>query len=182
MILTMSPMPMIPHQARNWMITVSTPWETTVEPVEQPVHAQRTGWVLAMVIGTTVLTGLSMSIMVVTFPAIRADFPDATPAQLSWINNLFTIVSAATLIPCGVLADRLGIDFSYFLSGVEFGGAIDYLWGHYDPSFYTDLNGRQARLSPQPGQSTIATPLGNISVDRVDMGQYRMKIFMKVSF
>ena len=82
--------------------------QTTLEPVEQPVHAQRTGWVLAMVIGTTVLTGLSMSIMVVTFPAIRADFPDATPAQLSWINNLFTIVSAATLIPCGVLADRLG--------------------------------------------------------------------------
>ena len=78
--------------------------------------------------------------------------------------------------------NRLGIDFSYFLSGVEFGGAIDYLWGYYDPSFFTDLNGRQVRLSPQPGQSTIATPLGNISVDRVDMGQYRMKIFMKVSF
>ena len=34
--------------------------------------------------------------------AIRADFPDATPAQLSWINNLFTIVSAAVLIPAGV--------------------------------------------------------------------------------
>jgi hypothetical protein len=78
--------------------------------------------------------------------------------------------------------NRLGLDFSYFLSGVEFGGTIDYLWGEYDPSFYTDLNGRQARLSPQPGQSTIATPLGNISVDPVDMGQYRMKIFMKVSF
>jgi EmrB/QacA subfamily drug resistance transporter len=61
-----------------------------------------------MVIATTALTGLSMSIMVVTFPAIRSDFPDASPAQLSWINNLFTIVSAATLIPCGVLADRLG--------------------------------------------------------------------------
>jgi EmrB/QacA subfamily drug resistance transporter len=64
--------------------------------------------VLAIVVATTVLTGLSMSIMVVTFPAIRADFPDASTAQLSWINNLFTIVSAATLIPCGVLADRVG--------------------------------------------------------------------------
>ena len=39
--------------------------------------------------------------------------------------------------------------------------------GHYDPSFYTDLNGRQARLSPQPGQSTIATPLGNIGPKRL---------------
>ncbi len=82
--------------------------QTTVETVTYVERAQRTGWVLAMVIGTTVLTGLSMSIMVVTFPAIRADFPNATPAQLSWINNLFTIVSAATLIPCGVLADRVG--------------------------------------------------------------------------
>ncbi len=82
--------------------------QTAVDPVTHAASAQRTGWVLAMVIGTTVLTGLSMSIMVVTFPAIRADFPDATPAQLSWINNLFTIVSAATLIPCGVLADRVG--------------------------------------------------------------------------
>ena len=63
---------------------------------------------LAMVIATTALTGLSISIMVVTFPAIRAQFPHASPAQLSWINNLFTIVSAATLIPCGVLADRVG--------------------------------------------------------------------------
>jgi MFS family permease len=72
------------------------------------VPAQRAGWVLAMVIATTALTGMAISIMVVTFPAIRAEFPGATAAQLSWINNLFTIVSAATLIPCGVLADRLG--------------------------------------------------------------------------
>jgi MFS family permease len=64
--------------------------------------------VLAIVIATTALTGLSMSIMTVTFPAIRTQFPDATPAQLSWINNLFTIVSAAVLIPAGVLADRVG--------------------------------------------------------------------------
>ena len=82
--------------------------QTTAEPAVSDVRAPRSGWVLAMVIATTALTGISMSIMVVTFPAIRLDFPDATPAQLSWINNLFTIVSAATLIPCGVLADRVG--------------------------------------------------------------------------
>lgn len=81
--------------------------------IEDPVvavtpRANQAGWVLAIVIATTALTGLSMSIMVVTFPAIRADFPHATPAQLSWINNLFTIVSAAVLIPAGVLADRAG--------------------------------------------------------------------------
>ncbi|CAB4990934.1 unannotated protein [freshwater metagenome] len=65
-------------------------------------------WVLAMVITTTGLSGLALSIMIVAFPAIRADFPGASVAQLSWINNLFTIVSAAVIVPCGVLADRLG--------------------------------------------------------------------------
>jgi EmrB/QacA subfamily drug resistance transporter len=78
------------------------------DPATTGPQTRQAGWVLAMVIATTALTGLSMSIMVVTFPAIRADFPDASAAQLSWINNLFTIVSAATLIPCGVLADRVG--------------------------------------------------------------------------
>jgi len=78
------------------------------DPVETAPRSNQAGWVLAIVIATTALTGLSMSIMVVTFPAIKADFPDATTAQLSWINNLFTIVSAAVLIPAGVLADRAG--------------------------------------------------------------------------
>jgi EmrB/QacA subfamily drug resistance transporter len=68
----------------------------------------RANWVLAMVITTTALTGVALSIMIVAFPAIRADFADASVAQLSWISNLFTIVSAAVIVPCGVLADRLG--------------------------------------------------------------------------
>lgn len=79
--------------------------DETAEPGEQQRQAR---WVLAIVIATTALTGLSMSIMVVTFPAIVREFPSASAAQLSWINNLFTIVSAATLIPAGVLADRAG--------------------------------------------------------------------------
>jgi hypothetical protein len=78
--------------------------------------------------------------------------------------------------------NRVAFDFSYFLSGVEFGGTIDYLWGEYDPVFYTDSGGRRAKLIPGAGVDSIATPLGNIPVDKVDLGQYRMKIFMKVSF
>lgn len=78
--------------------------------------------------------------------------------------------------------NRIGLDFSYFLSGVEFGGTIDYLWGSYDPTFYTDLDGQRVRLVPGSGQTSIATPLGNIPVSDVDYTQYRMKIFMKVSF
>jgi len=78
--------------------------------------------------------------------------------------------------------NRLGLDFSYFLSGVEFGGTIDYLWGDYDPSFYTDLDGKRVKLVPAAGITSFATPLGNIPLSTVNYGQYRMKIFMKVSF
>jgi hypothetical protein len=78
--------------------------------------------------------------------------------------------------------NRLGLEFSYFLSGVEFGGTIDYLWGDYTPYFYTDLDGSRARLTPAAGVTTIATPLGNIPISQVDYSQYRLKAFMKVSF
>jgi EmrB/QacA subfamily drug resistance transporter len=64
--------------------------------------------VLLLVVSAAVLTGIGLSIMSVTFGEIAKAFPDASAAQLSWIANLFTIVSAATLVPAGVLADRVG--------------------------------------------------------------------------
>ena len=77
---------------------------------------------------------------------------------------------------------RLGLEFSYFLSGVEFGGTVDYFWGDYTPAFYTDLDGQRVRLTPASGVTAIATPLGNIPIATVDYNQYRLKAFMKVSF
>ena len=77
------------------------------EVVKPTGAATRHAWlVLSMVISTAVLTGIGLSIMSVAFPEIRKAFPGASAAQLSWINNLFTIVSAATLVPSGVLADN----------------------------------------------------------------------------
>ena len=78
--------------------------------------------------------------------------------------------------------NRVGLNFSYFLQGVEFGGTFDYLWGTYDPQFYTDSNGKRVRLLPGAGVDTIATPVGDIKITTYDYGQYRMKVFMKVSF
>lgn len=64
--------------------------------------------VVVIVVSTAVLTGVGLSIMTVTFGEIAKAFPRAGEAQLSWIANLFTIVGAATLVPAGVFADRVG--------------------------------------------------------------------------
>jgi EmrB/QacA subfamily drug resistance transporter len=64
--------------------------------------------VLALAALSAALTGISLSVMSVAGPAIVEAFPDASPAKLSWVTNIFTIVGAATLVPAGVLADRWG--------------------------------------------------------------------------
>jgi hypothetical protein len=76
--------------------------------------------------------------------------------------------------------DLYGVELNYFLSGVEFGAAAEWWTGDYDPEFYTDNNGRRARL--RPAGDFVATPLGNISTKDYDYDQYRLKAFMKVSF
>lgn len=70
---------------------------------------ERIPWmVVLIVVSSAVLTGVGLSIMTVTFGEIAKAFPKASEAQLSWIANLFTIVGAATLVPAGVFADRVG--------------------------------------------------------------------------
>jgi hypothetical protein len=77
--------------------------------------------------------------------------------------------------------NRVGMNFTYFLSGLQIGGTIDYFWGDYDPVFYTnDADGRRVKLIP--AGATVATPLGNIPVSSVDLSQYRMKVWLKVVF
>eukprot|EP01036_Dinobryon_divergens_P007023 gene7023-9347_t len=42
------------------------------------------------------------------FDPLRHAFPDATPADLSWVLNAYTVVYATMLIPAGGLADTHG--------------------------------------------------------------------------
>jgi hypothetical protein len=77
---------------------------------------------------------------------------------------------------------RLGLNFSYFLSGVEFGGTFDWFWGDYTPEFYTNDGARMVRLVPGAGVNAISTAIANIPISKVEYDTYRMKVFMKVSF
>jgi EmrB/QacA subfamily drug resistance transporter len=82
--------------------------DTGVRRTDAPGPARNPWMVLLLVVSAAVLTGIGLSIMAVTFGEIAKAFPRASPAQLSWVANLFTIVGAATLVPAGALADRVG--------------------------------------------------------------------------
>lgn len=86
---------------------------TTTTSPETSKHARLT---LAISALATLATFLDTTILFVAFPDIGATFTEATPTQLSWVLNAYTIVFAALLVPAGKLADRFGHKLA-FLSG-----------------------------------------------------------------
>ena len=63
------------------------------------------------------LVSLDGTLLFAAFSALREGFPSATPGELSWVLNGYTVVYAAMLIPAGGLADRYGRK-RVFLCGV----------------------------------------------------------------
>ena len=56
----------------------------------------------------TLATFLDTTVLFVAFPDINRTFVHASPAQMSWVLNAYTIMFGALLIPAGKLADRVG--------------------------------------------------------------------------
>ncbi len=54
------------------------------------------------------LVSLDSTMLYAAFGALRAGFPQASAAELSWALNAYTVVYAAMLIPAGGLADTYG--------------------------------------------------------------------------
>jgi EmrB/QacA subfamily drug resistance transporter len=54
------------------------------------------------------LVSLDATMLYAAFGALRAGFPEASAAHLSWVLNAYTVVYAAMLIPAGGLADTYG--------------------------------------------------------------------------
>ena len=63
------------------------------------------------------LVSLDTTMLYAAFDALRAGFPAATAADMSWVLNAYTVVYAAMLIPAGGLADTHGRK-KVFLLGV----------------------------------------------------------------
>ncbi len=66
---------------------------------------------------------LDATIVNIAFPDLRASFPEASLAALSWVLNAYSIVFAALLVPAGRLADLYGRRRLFVWGLVVFGAA-----------------------------------------------------------
>ncbi|MET7014780.1 MFS transporter [Uliginosibacterium flavum] len=75
-------------------------------------------WPVFWVASTAVfLVSMDGTMLFAAFSALRAGYPLATAADLSWVLNAYTVIYAAMLIPSGGLSDRHGRK-KVFLAGV----------------------------------------------------------------
>jgi EmrB/QacA subfamily drug resistance transporter len=75
-------------------------------------------WVVFAVSSAAVfMVSVDATIAVAAFPALRQSFAEASPTDLSWVLNAYTILYAALLVPAGRLVDLHG-SRRLFLIGV----------------------------------------------------------------
>jgi EmrB/QacA subfamily drug resistance transporter len=71
--------------------------------------ARRSPWPVFRIASIAVfLVSIDATVLYAAFPALRRAFAGATPADLSWVLNAYTVVYAALLVPAGRVADLRG--------------------------------------------------------------------------
>jgi MFS family permease len=73
-----------------------------------PINWPNPGRVLACAALVTFLIALDSSLLNVSFPAIRSDFPRVSTSAIGWVINVYSLTLAILLAPAGRLADRWG--------------------------------------------------------------------------
>jgi NAD(P)-dependent dehydrogenase (short-subunit alcohol dehydrogenase family) len=88
------------------MTTIPSPLPRLPRPVP-PAHASPwpTFWIACIAV---FLVSIDSTVLFAAFGALQRAFPAATPADLSWVLNAYTVVYATMLIPAGGLADAHG--------------------------------------------------------------------------
>lgn len=99
-----------PSSARPAALPLPTPHRTA--DVQAKAHAPQAGaspwptfWIACVAV---FLVSLDATVLYAGFDAVRAGFPGASAADMSWVLNAYTVVYAAMLIPAGGLADTHG--------------------------------------------------------------------------
>jgi EmrB/QacA subfamily drug resistance transporter len=94
------------------------PAALTATPAATPSVRAASPWPVFWIASVaTFLVSLDTTMLYAAFAALRAGFPGASAADMSWVLNAYTVVYAAMLIPAGGLADAHGRK-RVFLSGV----------------------------------------------------------------
>jgi hypothetical protein len=88
----------------SWTITASSAAKEQVSPSMPSGTASP--WPVFWVVSVEVfLVSMDGTMLFAAFSALRAGFPQATAADLSWVLNAYTVIYAAMLMPSGGLAD-----------------------------------------------------------------------------
>jgi len=87
------------------MIPATLAAPAAAQPPARPASPWPVFWVASVAI---FLVSLDTTMLYAAFGALRAGFPAASAADMSWVLNAYTVVYAAMLIPAGGLADTHG--------------------------------------------------------------------------
>ena len=90
---------------------------TPARPEDEARPSRGLNW--SACLGAFVVT-LSLSITNVAIPDLRADFPDASTAALSWVLNAYAIVFGAVLVAAGRWGDERGLRTAFLAGLVTF--------------------------------------------------------------
>ena len=96
------------------MRTIDLPVSATAPVASTTASPWPIFWVSSIAV---FLVSLDTTMLYAAFGAMRASFPEASAADMSWVLNAYTVVYAAMLIPAGGLADTHGRK-KVFLVGV----------------------------------------------------------------
>ncbi len=97
---------LLPHTLQAQITMQNQPAPTVSTKHAPPPPSPWTVFWIACV--AVFLVSLDSTMLFAAFGALRADFPQASAADLSWVLNAYTVVYATMLIPSGGLADRHG--------------------------------------------------------------------------
>jgi EmrB/QacA subfamily drug resistance transporter len=89
--------------------TSTTSTTTTTDTAANEQRHKASPWPVFWVASVAAfLVSLDSTMLYSAFGALRAGFPGATAADMSWVLNAYTVVYAAMLIPAGGLSDAHG--------------------------------------------------------------------------
>ncbi|KQQ97041.1 MFS transporter [Massilia sp. Leaf139] len=108
---------------------MTTPSLAPAPAIDAAAHAPSSPWPTFWIACIAVfLVSIDSTVLFAAFGALQGAFPAATPADLSWVLNAYTVVYATMLIPAGGLADAHGRK-RVFLIGVALFLAASYACG-----------------------------------------------------